>query len=117
MLIHSFRSELLDKVDLLLSKLGVLEEHREDLAEVFLRDKTLLLGVKDLESLLCRNVGRALQGLIESLNDCLSLFHLALTDNPLRPYVLEHFLLSLHPVILVLVAILEVLEVVEELVE
>ena len=82
-----------------------------------MRDKTLLLGVKDLESLLSRNIGCALQGFVESLNYCLGLFHLALTDNPLRPYVLEHFLLGLHALILVLVANLEVLEVVQELVE
>ena len=70
-----------------------------------------------MEGLLSRNVGCALQGLVESLNDCLGLFHLALTDNPLRPDVLEHFLLGLHALILVLVANLEVLEVVQELVE
>jgi len=94
-----------------------LEEHRKNLSEVLLRDKALLFGIKYLESLLCRDVRSASQCLIEPLNDDLSLIHLAFTDDPLRPYVLEHFLFSLELIILALVILLEMLEVVKEFIE
>ena len=79
--------------------------------------KSFLLGIEYLEGLLCRNVGCTPECPEQSLNKKLSLIHLAFTDDPLGPYVLEHFFFGLHPVILALVAHFKVFKVVKELIK